>query len=201
MKHNHFTGAATAALLLFAGTAGATTYTGVQNIDGATADLSITTDGVIGIVNQSDITAFNVNITDAAGSIDLSDANSGLDLDGSALTATPTALQFDFDATGYNFALFELKPTYFTPFYCIATKGCYPGGSTPAIGLSTQVGESPLEQIGESGLVTVATVPQVSAVPEPSTWALMLFGIGGLGMALRRTKKIKNLRIKPALAA
>jgi hypothetical protein len=28
-----------------------------------------------------------------------------------------------------------------------------------------------------------------------------LFGTGGLGMALRRTKKIKNLRIKPALAA
>jgi len=54
-----------------------------------------------------------------------------------------------------------------------------------------------------SGVYSIALSepPVVSAAPEPSTWALMLFGIGGLGMALRRNKRIKDLRIKPALAA
>jgi hypothetical protein len=33
----------------------------------------------------------------------------------------------------------------------------------------------------------------INPVPEPATWALMLLGFGGIGMALRR-------RRKPALA-
>lgn len=35
---------------------------------------------------------------------------------------------------------------------------------------------------------TSASVSQVAAVPEPSTWAMMMMGLGGLGWALRRRR-------------
>lgn len=32
-----------------------------------------------------------------------------------------------------------------------------------------------------------------NAVPEPSTWAMMLLGFGGMGVALRRNRKLKTI--------
>ncbi len=37
-----------------------------------------------------------------------------------------------------------------------------------------------------STFVTASSSPQVAAVPEPATWALMVLGFGGLGLAMRR---------------
>lgn len=37
--------------------------------------------------------------------------------------------------------------------------------------------------------------PTTGAVPEPDTWALMLLGFGGIGMALRRSRKQPLLQI------
>ena len=40
---------------------------------------------------------------------------------------------------------------------------------------------------GDTGPFTVAaTVKSISKAPEPSTWLLMMLGVGGLGLALRR---------------
>jgi hypothetical protein len=39
------------------------------------------------------------------------------------------------------------------------------------------------------------------AVPEPSTWLLMIAGIGGVGLVLRRARKSMGLRFKDALTA
>jgi len=41
----------------------------------------------------------------------------------------------------------------------------------------------------------------VSGAPEPSTWALMMVGIGGLGLSLRRGRKTKGGRVNDAVAA
>ena len=38
-------------------------------------------------------------------------------------------------------------------------------------------------------------------LPEPSTWALMLFGIGGIGLMLRRAKRISGFKFKDAFKA
>jgi hypothetical protein len=38
-------------------------------------------------------------------------------------------------------------------------------------------------------ILGVSEATQVGAVPEPSTWAMMLIGFGGIGFAMRRQKK------------
>ena len=43
-----------------------------------------------------------------------------------------------------------------------------------------------------------ATAGSVGAVPEPSTWATMLFGFGAIGAGLRRSKKARTLRLAAA---
>jgi hypothetical protein len=41
----------------------------------------------------------------------------------------------------------------------------------------------------------------VSSAPEPSTWAIMIVGIGGIGMMLRRREKRMGFRLKDTLSA
>ena len=40
-----------------------------------------------------------------------------------------------------------------------------------------------------------------SATPEPSTWLLMIAGIGGIGLMLRRAKKTTGFGSRDALSA
>ena len=40
-----------------------------------------------------------------------------------------------------------------------------------------------------SSFVTASSTAAVAAVPEPATWAMMLLGFGGVGVALRRRRK------------
>ena len=41
----------------------------------------------------------------------------------------------------------------------------------------------------------------ISAAPEPATWLLMFAGIGGIGLMLRRGKRLFGFRLKDGLAA
>jgi hypothetical protein len=43
--------------------------------------------------------------------------------------------------------------------------------------------------------VTNAPTPVISAVPEASTWAMMLFGFGGIGYSMRRSRGNKRLLV------
>ena len=45
------------------------------------------------------------------------------------------------------------------------------------------------------------TVSEPSAVPEPSTWLLMIAGIGGIGLMLRRAKQTMGFKFKDAFTA
>ena len=55
------------------------------------------------------------------------------------------------------------------------------------------------ETDGEGNLV-ISQVG-VSAAPEPSTWLLLLCGMGGIGLMLRRAKKTTGLRFGNAISA
>lgn len=158
--------------------ANATTYVGSEAFSGASVSLSVSTDGILGAVSQSDITGWNLNITDGAGSVNMNPGNSGLLLLIGGLTATQTALSFDF--TGGGAFLFEKTSIGDGgPFWCAAAiAGC--GGGGNAIAVSTQWGENPIEQNFLAGEVVLAT-----AVPEAATWSMMMLGVGGLGASLR----------------
>ena len=71
-----------------------------------------------------------------------------------------------------------------SPFTCSTTKMC---------GLSNTflaAGNFELDIAGtNSGVGSVAGTVDFSAVPEPATWALMLFGFFGMGVAVRRGRK------------
>lgn len=175
-------GAAMAALA--AGGASATTYVSNSTIGSASINFSVTTDGVTGALSASDITSWNIAITDGAGSVDMTPGNSQVLVVGSALTATPTALLFNFSGSGL--VLFEQATIGDSgPFWCATNGGCY-GESSPSIGVSTVYGENPIEQVGFEGTHVIATA---GGVPEPTSWALMLLGVGGLGAALRSRRK------------
>lgn len=47
--------------------------------------------------------------------------------------------------------------------------------------------------LSTAGAITQFTTAQVAgAVPEPATWAMMLVGFGGIGMAMRRSRRAKG---------
>jgi len=68
------------------------------------------------------------------------------------------------------------------------------GSDTLTIAANTNPSEWYVDNVG----VTASTV---SAAPEPSTWLLMIAGIAGIGLMLRRTKKAEGWRVGGVLPA
>jgi hypothetical protein len=187
--------------MTIAPSANATTYTGSESFDGASVGVSITTDGVSGTVAGSDITSWSISITDGAGTIDMTPTNSGVLVTGTSLAASPTELTFNFGAGGGQFVIESPTIGSSGPFWCVTAVGdCFPGQvSATSIGVSTQTGESPLEQISESGVFCVGSVAGcgATATPLPSSWVMFLGGLIFAGFVLYRTSN----KAAPVLAA
>jgi hypothetical protein len=49
----------------------------------------------------------------------------------------------------------------------------------------------------DTGAKTNTLAAEFNAVPEPSTWAMMLIGLGGLGMAMRGRRAARDLSASP----
>ena len=50
-------------------------------------------------------------------------------------------------------------------------------------------------QVKQNSYNLVGTPPPPGSVPEPATWAMMLLGFGGIGMAMRRRRKKGLLQV------
>ena len=167
---------------------------------GPTAVGTITTDGQIGVLQTSNIINFNITVTSPTSVSDtilgpLSGANYvQFGTDGAALstafTATLTSLFFDFSATTNTpYLIFQGNS-----FLCFngAPGNC--SGNPSALTISVLGGGGSTSLI-MNGNVEIATVAVAGAVPEPSTWAMMILGFAGVGFMAYRRKS------KPALMA
>ncbi len=65
------------------------------------------------------------------------------------------------------------------------------GDVLTGISFSSQVGVLDFRQLRLGGVAN----PLISPVPEPGTWAMMLFGFGGMGVALRRRRRLTGTQL------
>jgi hypothetical protein len=168
------------------------TYRGMASFDGATVDLSITTDGLIGTLGTNDIINWNVNVDEGAifGSVDLTPADSQEEVAGSELRATPWGLLFNFTNAMETLEFFLIEEPVIGsngPFWCAANNGCYPY-NTQALSANTLTDDIAAYNayMDLNGETVIATIPEVS------TSTMMALGFAGLGfIGYRQTRRTK----------
>ncbi len=167
---------ALAALAMGAGTMSANaadiTYTGSQSARGLTASYTITTDGALGDVQAGDIVGFDVRLTNNLDTFSFDQSSPG--------------------ASYSNANLLDYTPTiiYVNPNGGLASLlGPNDNGLIAFVGsteLQIVTDKTTQNETATSGNIFETAV---SAAPEPSAWLLMMAGIGGIGLRLRRVKK------------
>lgn len=157
------------------------TYTVDQPIGLGGITGTIQTDGATGVLSATDITAWDLTLSDGTNTYVLTASNSGVYIGGSDVTATATDLYFNFSGTGSggygDYLLFETVFGAGQHYYCDMADSseslCYQGATSTPIDLSTA------QNSPESGNQIIGVVA-ASPIPEPSTWLLFLAGITAL---------------------
>lgn len=173
-------------------------YTGIRTVGTATANLSITTDGTIGVLASANILDWTIQLTDGATSFTLlgplSGPNSTKLISGDVLSATATGLFFDFGGSGL--ALFQVGGGQ--AFYCLQSDGCV----NPANIAGEAINAFPFfnyQFSARSGLTEIASTAPVVPVPidEPSTAVLYLVGASA-AFRLRRRRRANRALPPPS---
>ena len=175
---------ALAVAVISASSAQAATYIGNRTIGTGSVNLSITTDGTLGVINSANIVDYSIDLLNLDSSFSLNQANSDVFINGTAFTATTTDLLFNFGSNG--FALFQAPGIGSgETFYCLqgGSTGCFDFAG-PGEGVEAN-GDYVFPRASGSGVQSIATA-SMGAVPEPTTWILMLLGMAGIGFSMRR---------------
>ncbi|MEI9812135.1 MAG: PEP-CTERM sorting domain-containing protein [Acidobacteriota bacterium] len=180
--------AALVAVVATTSSAASLIYTGTRTIGTGSVSLSITTDGTIGVLSDSNVLDWNIAMLEGSDSFSLfgplSGNNSGLSISGAALSATATDLSFDFSA-GSGYALFQ-APNINSgqTFYCVQVLGCF-DFVQPGEAMDPRMNFS-FTSTPQSGSVILASTGGESGVPEPATWSTLAAGLAFL--AVRRAR-------------
>jgi hypothetical protein len=145
--------------------------------------------GIVGNSNSDVGGPFNLTLTKGLTSVTLVGSETGNNSEvvaspplGNAITATNNQVLFNFSDSDPEYVKFYLSGDPGGTFLCFQTYAAC-GGTGPGIVLD--VAGDPFQS--ETGNQVIASV---TAVPEPSTWAMMLLGFAGIGfMAYRRKSK------------
>lgn len=179
-------GAMALALLISSQAEAAQTFTGALTSGGSNATYSITTDSTIGTLSDSNITAWNIFLSDGVTTDSFSSIGGHLFIGGTSLSATATELLFNYSLAGVNYLTFY-NPGY-SSYLDFQTNDGFSDRFTIKLGVSSTFS-------AQNGLQTIAAVDQIGAVPEPGTWAMMLLGFIGVGASLRRRTKIRLYQV------
>ena len=165
------------------------TYVVDQMIGVGSVTGTITTDGRIGIISGNNVQSWSLDLNGIGAAHHITEGNSDVVVTGANVTATSTDLSFNFDGPA-GFLLFQDGLFSGTQYWCNAsTSGdCDQGKSV----VPESFNSSSAQFASASGYQVIATV---AAVPEPSTWAMMILGFAGVGFMAYRRKS------KPALMA
>lgn len=181
MQIKSLVAALTIAGLAAAASAAPLTYDVARTIGGATVTGTITTDGTIGNLATTNITAWSLKFSFDSSSLDITQANSQFAVSGSALTADIDSVDFDFAAAS-GFFLFQ-SPTFGTGnnFWCVNAVN----SSCSQNAISTeQLRFNGANAQARQGVVEMAA--RGTAVPEPATLALT--GLALLAAAVVRRR-------------
>ena len=159
------------------------TFTGQEILsNGDPMSVSFTVVKETGLVALSDITDFNVTVVDPAGTFNYRPDISTISLVGSPLTEEGHHLLYNYDVAKANFEVVDMFAD---------DQAGYTGTPDPQLhpnlsGFGMFSLNPPVYAFThETGNQVIAT----AAVPEPSTWAMMLVGFGGLGATLRSIRR------------
>jgi PEP-CTERM motif len=165
-------------------------YTVSQSIGLGSVTGTITTDGATGVLSVSDILAWDLTLNGVGASFNLTSISpiAQKHVIGNDLIASPTDIYFNFSGTTGDQFLLQNGGDDGQEYWCnsVGNTSCYPGKSDVPVFYTDSSSQFDMIASGNQIIATSA-----GAVPEPSTWAMMLFGFVSLGLAgYRASRKV-----------
>jgi hypothetical protein len=152
---------------------------------------TIETDGTVGNLNNNNLVAYSLNLSDRYNTSIISGSaptESSATFEGIYFaTATASGLFFNFGTGGQYLLLGSISPTGSAACFAASDSGCGHGNVQLKVDGDSYVDSGSAYQ----GVTEIG----IAAVPEPSTWAMMILGFAGVGFMAYRRKS------KPALMA